>query len=451
MNNQFLQRIQSYIPNEYDDFIQSLNTPLYKGVRRNSKKMSQEVFDACFPDVKPSPFSKDSYYIDKSIGNHPYHICGGLYMQEPSASSAVTILDVQEDDFVLDLCAAPGSKSTQIAKALKSGFLLSNEYESKRAQILLSNMERMGVSNFAITNMDTKVLCKQLPACFDKILVDAPCSGEGMMKKHDAASEKWSMENIELCANRQKEILANAHQSLKKDGILVYSTCTYAKEENEEVVAWFLNTYDDMELVKIDVAFGRPGLETEGMDASKVCRIFPMDHGEGHFIAKFKKVEGTSKKLPTISSMKVADCVTSFLKAQIQNPMEYFYVEKGKDFDKVFMMNLPFLKFKKGNVVRQGVYVGNIIKSRFEPAHAFYMNADLVYNKIVNCTISQMDACMHGLELAIQYDRGYVAFCFEGHPFGFGKSDGNRITNKIPKGLRLLPNSHVLEVEYDNK
>ena len=451
MNSQFLQRIQSYIPNEYDDFIQSLNTPLYKGVRRNPKKMSQAEFDESFPNVKPSPFSKDSYYIEKSIGNHPYHICGGLYMQEPSASSAVTILDVQEDDYVLDLCAAPGSKSTQIAKALKSGFLLSNEYESKRAQILLSNMERMGVSNFSITNMDTKVLCKQLPACFDKILVDAPCSGEGMMKKHDAASEKWSMENIELCASRQKEILANAHGSLKKDGILVYSTCTYAKEENEEVVAWFLNQFEDMELVNIDVDFGRPGLDTPGMDASKVCRIFPMDQGEGHFIAKFKKIEGTHAKLPTLNSSKIDSCVSQFLKEQVENPMSYFYVEKGKDVSKVFMMNQPFLKFKKGNVVRQGVYVGNVIKSRFEPAHAFYMNADLVYKKIVNCTIDQMDAIMHGLELGVHCNRGYVAFCFERHPFGFGKSDGNRITNKIPKGLRLLPNSHVLEVKNGNQ
>lgn len=446
MNSKFLERIQAYIPNEYEDFIQSLNIPLYKGVRVNTKKLSVEKFLPCFENLKPSPFSKDAYYIDHSIGNHPYHICGGLYMQEPSASSAVTILDPQEDDIVLDLCAAPGSKSTQIARALKNGFLLSNEYESKRAQILLSNMERMGVSNFAITNMDTKVLCKQLPQCFDKILVDAPCSGEGMMKKHDAASEKWSMENIELCASRQKEILTNAHQSLKKDGILVYSTCTYAKEENEEVIAWFLKEFDDMELVEIEADFGRPGLETEGMDASKVCRIFPMDHGEGHFIAKLKKNGGSSKSLPVQNSHKVDGCVQKFLKEQVENPMTYFYVEKGKDHDKVFMMNHPFLKLKKGNVVRQGVYVGNVIKSRFEPAHAFYMNEALQYKRTFDCTLEQMDACMHGLELAEKTERGYVAFCFDGLPFGFGKSDGNRITNKIPKGLRLLPNSHVLEV-----
>ena len=446
MNPQFLSRIQSYIPEEYDHFIELLNAPLYKGVRVNTKKLSKEEFFRCFPKLEASPFSKDSYYIDHSIGNHPYHICGGLYMQEPSASSAVTILDPQEDDFVMDLCAAPGSKSTQIARSLKNGFLLSNEYESKRAQILLSNMERMGVSNFAITNMDTNVLCKQLPECFDKILVDAPCSGEGMMKKHDAASEKWSLQNIELCAQRQKEILANAYLSLKKDGVLVYSTCTYAKEENEEVVAWFLKEFEDMEQMEIGADFGRCGLETEGMDASKVCRIFPMDHGEGHFIAKFKKTGGSVKKLPVCNSAKINDCVQSFLKEQVQNPMSYFHVEKGKECDRVYMMNQPFIKFKKGNVVRQGVYVGNIKKSRFEPEHAFYMCSDLLYNKFVECTIEEMDACMHGLELNRSIARGYVAFCFHGLPFGYGKSDGRRITNKIPKGLRLLPNSHVREV-----
>ena len=449
MNPEFLNRIQSYIPEEYDHFIESLNTPLYKGVRVHTKKLEKSEFLRCFPGLKESPFSKDSYYIDHSIGNHPYHICGGLYMQEPSASSAVTVLDPQEDDFVMDLCAAPGSKSTQIAKALKNGFLLSNEYEAKRSQILLSNMERMGVSNFAITNMDTKVLCKQLPECFDKILVDAPCSGEGMMKKHDAASEKWSLENIELCAARQKEILANAYLSLKKDGILVYSTCTYAKEENEEVVAWFLNEFADMEQMEIDAGFGRCGLETAGMDASKVCRIFPMDHGEGHFIAKFKKTAGSCKKLPVLASAKINECVQSFLKEQVEQPMKFFHVEKGKDYDRVFMMNQPFIKFKKGNVVRQGVYVGNIKKSRFEPEHAFYMCADLQYKKKAECSLAEMDACMHGLELAQSVTRGYVAFCFNGMPFGYGKSDGRRITNKIPKGLRLLPNSHVMEVENE--
>ena len=446
MHSEFLSRIQSYIPEEYEQFVELLNAPLYKGVRINTKKLSKETFEKEFSNLKESIFSKDSYYIDHSIGNHPYHICGGVYMQEPSASSAVTILDPQEDDYVLDLCAAPGSKSTQIARSLKNGFLLSNEYETKRAQILLSNMERMGVSNFAITNMDTKVLCKQLPSCFDKILVDAPCSGEGMMKKHDAASEKWSMENIYLCASRQKEILANAYLSLKKDGILVYSTCTYAKEENEEVVAWFLEQFPDMELLPIDAGFGRPGLDTPGMDASKVCRIFPMDHGEGHFIAKFKKKDGTVKKLPVLSCDKPSSCVQKFLDQQIENPMKYFYVEKGKDYDRVFTMNTPFLKFKKGNVVRQGVYAGNIIKSRFEPEHAFYMNSDLKYKRCFECSYEQMDACMHGLELAEKQERGYIAFCFHGMPFGFGKSDGSRITNKIPKGLRLLPNSHVMEV-----
>ena len=449
MNVQFLNRIRSYIPNEYDDFIRSLSNPLYKGVRVNTKKISVEEFLKSFPDLKISRFSKNSYYIEQSIGNHPLHITGCAYMQEPSASSAVTVLDVQPDDYVLDLCAAPGSKSTQIARDLQSGFLLSNEYESKRAKILLSNMERMGVTNFAITNMDTKDLCKQFPSCFDRVLVDAPCSGEGMMKKHDVASEKWSIENIHLCAKRQKEILKNAYISLKKDGILVYSTCTYAKEENEEVVAWFLHEFPDMELMPIPFDFGRPGLETEGMDATKVRRIFPMDQGEGHFIAKLRKTGGTNKKVPVISDSNLESCVKKFLKDQIKESLSHFHVEKGKEMDRVYMMNTPFLKFKKGNVIRQGVYVGNIIKSRFEPVHAFYMNSDLKFLRVEDCTIHEMDQVMHGLELNHKVDKGYVAFSFQHHIYGFGKSDGTRIKNKIPKGLRLLPNSHVMGVKNE--
>ena len=183
-----------------------------------------------------TPFSDNGYYIPadiKSIGDEPFHHAGAFYVQEPSACSAVTVLNVQKGDRVLDLCAAPGGKSTQIASVLGNGFLVSNEYDAKRSRILLSNMERMGVMNMCITNSDTGKLCSQLQECFDKVLVDAPCSGEGMIKKHDAASDGWSLDHILFCASRQKEILSNAYKALKKDGIVVYSTCTYAKEENE--------------------------------------------------------------------------------------------------------------------------------------------------------------------------------------------------------------------------
>lgn len=440
----FLERIRSYIPDEYEAFEKTLQNNMYQGLRVNQKKLDQHVFEASFPYIDgKTNFCDMGYYTHQSLGNHPYHICGAYYIQEPSASSAVQVLDVQEDDIVLDLCAAPGGKSTQIASYLKSGYLISNEIDSKRAQILLSNMERMGVMNFAITNTNSSKLAASFPSCFSKILVDAPCSGEGMMKKHSLASIEWSYENILYCAKRQKEILEDAYTMLQKDGILVYSTCTYAKEENEQVIASFLLAHPDMELLPIERDFGRSGLVCDGMDCTKVKRIFPMDRGEGHFVAKLRKREGTVKKLPTIKSHKIDKYVQAFLSTQLNTSISNYYVLNNV----VYGMNREFVDFKKIRCIRQGLCLGQLLKNRFEPEHAFYMCADLIpyYIHKIDCTFDEMEQFMHGLEIEKEYTKGYVAMCFQGIPFGFGKCDGYHIKNKIPKGLRLMQGSHLME------
>lgn len=436
MNELFLERMKTYIPNEIEEYIDSLSKPLYRGLRVNEKKIDVDKIKEEMSLSNPSIFSSNSFYVDTALGNHAYHICGAFYLQEPSASSAVEVLDVKENDYVLDLCAAPGSKSTQIASKLGSnGFILSNEFDSKRAQILLSNMERMGVMNMAVTNSTVDKICKRFEACFDKVLVDAPCSGEGMMKKHEITKDNWSLENVLYCAKRQKEILSHAYKALKTDGILVYSTCTYAKEENEDVVTWFLSEFEDMQLVEIDASFGRDGF------IKGVKRIFPMDGGEGHFIAKFKKTSESHCKFPIIKSSKLDKVTSNFLKEQIEIDDFNYYVSN----DKVYLMKANFLDFKNIKVLRQGVYVGDIIKNRFEPAHAFYMTSDLKYLNKIDVSLEQMDNFMHGLEIEAESKKGYTALCFNGICFGFGKSDGKRIKNKIPKGLRLLQNSHVLK------
>ena len=428
---EYFDRMKNLLGDEYDSYLDSLNKPLYRGLRVNSKKINKEEFTSF---GNPSKFCQDAFYVDKSLGNHPYHICGCFYLQEPSASSAVEILDVRPDDYILDMCAAPGGKSTQIAAKLNNGYLVSNEIDSKRAQILLSNMERLGVENMAVTNTSVDKLTSVFDQCFDKILVDAPCSGEGMIKKHDVALSNWSIKNIHLCASRQKEILESAYKMLKKDGVLVYSTCTYALEEDEEVVEAFLENHPDMELMDPNVEFGRMGFHH-----LNCRRIFPMDGGEGHFIAKLKKKEGKIGKFPFIKSMKIEKVVSNFLEEQLIEKPKYFCVSN----DKVYGMSVPFIDFKKIKVLRQGVYLGDVIKKRFEPAHAFYMVAGWKYKKCINLDLEQMDSFMHGNVLNIPSDKGYVAMCYRDQPFGFGKSDSNQIKNKIPKGLRLNPNSNV--------
>lgn len=431
MNTMYFERMKKLLGEEYEAYIESLNQPLYRGLRVNTKKINKDEFKNI---GKPSKFCGESFYVEEAMGNHPLHICGCFYLQEPSASSAVEILDVQPSDVVLDLCAAPGGKSTQIASKLTDGFLVSNEIDAKRAQVLLSNMERMGVENMAVTNTTVDKLTSIFDSCFDKILVDAPCSGEGMIKKHDVALENWSIENVQFCAKRQKEILEHAYTMLKKDGILVYSTCTYSIEENEEVVQNFLKNHEDIELMDPQVYFGRKAFFN--LDCR---RIFPMDGGEGHFIAKFKKKSGKIGKLPVLKSMKMDPIVKQFLNEQLEIKPCYYYVSQ----DKVFGMNFPFIDFKKIKVLRQGVYIGDIVKKRFEPAHAFYMVAGWKYLKNVNLSLEEMDYFIHGNVLNVESPKGYIAVCYQNYPFGFGKSDGKQIKNKIPKGLRLNPNSKI--------
>lgn len=450
MNSIFEKRMEEMLQEEMPAYIASLEAPLFQGLRLSSRKQDKEIIEASLSFLEnPSPFSKNAWYVHGQHGLHPAHLQGLFYLQEPSAGSAVEVLDPKEGEVILDLCAAPGSKSTQIMERLgEKGFLWSNEIDPKRAQVLLSNMERMGAENFLVSNMDSKTLCLQTLNLFDKILVDAPCSGEGMMKKHEVALSQWSYDNILLCANRQREILTQAWKSLKPGGQLVYSTCTYAKEENEENVAWLLETFADAKQLDIDVSWGRPGFETKGMDAQKVRRIFPMDGGEGHFIAKFEKKSEDSPFSSTMleaKSIKLPAVVTSFLETQVNPAYSYYYSEPSKEGMRFYGMNHPFFQVKKGKVLRQGVFLGETIKNRFEPAHAFYLSSLMAKHGLskTETSLEEMDAFYHGQQLNLQAPKGFRALSYQGIPYGFGKSSQGRITNKLPKGLRLNPNSHV--------
>ncbi len=455
MNPTFEKRMKEMLHDEMDAYKDSLETPLFQGLRLSSRKQNQDVIQKQLTFLEnPSPFAVNAWYIHGQHGLHPFHLQGLFYLQEPSAGSAVTVLAPKPSDTVLDLCAAPGSKSTQILEQLgPSGFLWSNEIDSKRAQVLLSNMERMGAENFAVSNMDSQTLCSQLPQAFDKILVDAPCSGEGMMKKHEAALEQWSYDNILLCSQRQKDILTQAWKALKPGGELVYSTCTYAKEENEDNVAWLLKTFDDALQLDTEVTWGRPGFDTPDMDASKVRRIFPMDGGEGHFIAKFQKkaqeiASVAPPSLPIAKSVKLPALVADFLKSQLAQDFNYYYSESSKDGVRFYGMNHPFVPLKKGKVLREGVFLGEVIKNRFEPAHAFYLSSLMAKYGIskTETSLEEMDAFYHGQQLTIQAPKGFRALSYQGIPYGFGKSSQGRITNKLPKGLRLNPNSHIQDI-----
>ncbi|MDD6466870.1 MAG: RsmF rRNA methyltransferase first C-terminal domain-containing protein [Erysipelotrichaceae bacterium] len=440
MNELFLNRMKDLLKEEYDAYIASLDQALYKGLSLNTCKCNIEFLRKQLPfTIEDSSFSKNGYRLDsniKSMGNHWTHLAGLYYLQEPSASSAVDLLDIQPNDWVLDLCAAPGGKSSQIAVQLNhTGFLVSNEIDHRRANILLSNLERMGINENMITSASPEQLCPLMKGWFDKVLVDAPCSGEGMMKKHELARVEWSLENVEACATRQLHILNEAVVTLKKDGILVYSTCTYSQEENEAVISAFLKEHPEMELLDCGDQIQRRGIPYQDLDVSKVRRIFPMDHGEGHFICRMKKTTDTEKSSITYAKpTKVDPCVESFLKQQITHVPAYIMQFNQK----VYMKQTPFIQLKNITILRQGAFTGEVIKNRFEPAHHFYLCSQWMneWKQVVDLNEEELMTYLTGNVISSSI-KGYVCIRYHGIPLGFGKGDGTMIKNKYPKGLRI--------------
>ena len=306
----FLVRMKSLLGGEYDSFLKYYEAEHFRGLRVNTLKCTPEKLKELVGfELKPTPFCPNGFYIPgevQSLGNSPLHHCGAFYIQEPSATSAAEMLGVEESDFVLDLCAAPGGKSTQIGAMLNgTGLLWSNEIVRNRANILLSNIERMGISNAVVSNAHPEQLCERLAGRFDKVLVDAPCSGEGMFRKNGEAQTEWSVEHVRSCAERQLHILDSAKKALRPGGVLVYSTCTFSREENEGVISRFLDKNPDFVLEDPGVSFGRPTME-------HARRIFPMDGGEGHFAARLRKKGESGRISVPVNTSKADSAILDF-------------------------------------------------------------------------------------------------------------------------------------------
>ena len=431
-----MQRMQELLGDEYDAYVQSLSQKPLKGLRINTLKTDAET---CRRDtgimMEKSPFADNGYYVkeERGLGLTPGYACGLYYLQEPSASAAVTILDPKEGMKVLDLCAAPGSKATQIAEKLnQTGLLVCNEINRKRAQILAENIERCGAANCIIYNDDTADIAAAYEGYFDAVLCDAPCSGEGMFRKEDDAVKMWSPENVDACAQRQRMIIENAYRCLAGGGVLVYSTCTLNLEENEKLIASFLKDHPDMHMEDADVSFGRNGFD-QGYDTVKAVRIFPMDGGEGHFIARMRKDgEKEEKNLPVQDSA-LKGIAKKTLDEILEKPYPYYYVSH----DRVYGGTFPFV-FPKGlHLIRHQVYLGDIVKDRFEPSHHLFTSA---YTDFKNCYDMDEEECLrylHGEQLNVPLPKGWYALKWKGHTAGGAKSDGKALKNRYPKQYRL--------------
>lgn len=437
MNSLYEAQMKDLLKEEYEQYINLLNAPAFRGIRVNTLKTTAEELFAMTPlRVTQSPFADNGFYAqaDSSLGRMTSYKAGLFYIQEPSASAAVTILDPQKGMKVLDLCAAPGSKSTQIAEKLgNSGLLVCNEYVARRVQPLLENIEQYGAANAMILNNDTKDIARAFPEYFDAVLCDAPCSGEGMFRKEKEAVISWSKENVEACAERQRQILDNAEKCLKPGGVLVYSTCTFNRKENEETVLHFLNGHDNMVMEDPHVSFGRSGfLKDHNIDYAR--RIFPMDGGEGHFIARMrKKGESSAQELKTVSSKALPSFVQSFLAEQLTEQYPYYYIFN----DRVYGGTHPFVNPKGVRLIRNQVFLGEIIKNRFEPSHAFFMSSFTGFRKTAELSDEEAVRYLYGEQIEHHAERGWCAVTWHGHVLGGAKSDGTYLKNKYPKQLRF--------------
>lgn len=472
---EFEKKMKAFLGDEWDDFLYSYDNNRFQALRFNTLKVQSQEERMRILKVlgissdKRVSWANEAYYFDENVrpGKHPYHEMGLYYIQEPSAMSAAALLAPKPGMRVLDLCAAPGGKSTQLATYLgDSGLLVSNEINTQRSRILSQNIERMGIKNAIVTNEDSFVLASHFPGFFNAIQVDAPCSGEGMFRKLPEAIEQWSMENVAICAARQKEILDNAAVMLKPGGVIVYSTCTFSKEENEDVIEYFLERHTDFTLEEME-------------------RFWPHKvDGEGHFVAKLvrrgsvnelgadydvcedscNKVEDTGLKADrktkknknsknrknetkpalTKENMKILsefldETISEDVAAWIKNSRLVMFGEQ--------LYRLPDMEvdIKGLKVQRAGLHIGEFKKQRFEPSHSLALALKLNDAKNVvklTCDNPQTIGFFNGQsvilsdEQAVECKKGWALVCVDGYTAGWGKVNGTQVKNHYPKGLR---------------
>ncbi len=433
----FLTRMQALLGAEYQAFWEEYREPAFRGVRLNPLKCGEDVLRASLPfPLLPSGFAPGAFYGDyqEGVGRLPAHHAGMFYSQEPSASSAVTALDPRPGERVLDLCAAPGGKSTQIAGLLVGkGLLWSNETVRSRTGALLSNLERLGVQNAVVSCCHPQRLCQGLRGYFHRVLVDAPCSGEGMFRRNPQAAAEWSQQGVEACAVRQLAILDSAALAVAGDGVLVYSTCTFSPEENEGVVKKFLLAHPEFVPEPIEAGFGRPDLR-----GGLARRIYPMDGGEGHFVARFRRVDENLCRIGSFSGYlgeKQALAGRELWEELFQVPYPG-RLAQVKDTLLLVPEELPVLSGL--GVLRAGVELACLRKGRLEPAHGVFMSragADCRGALNFSPESPELAAFLRGEEIDCSR-KGYTAVCVNGVTVGFGKASGGRLKNRYPKGLR---------------
>ena len=480
----FCERMRGLLGDQYGDFIASYDRDRVQGLRLNGLKtagpesspreLARNMERETGFELQPIPWVRDGFYYreEDRPGKHPYHEAGAYYIQEPSAMAVVELADPIPGDRVLDLCAAPGGKTTHIASRLKGkGFLLSNEIHPARAKILSQNVERMGVQNAVVTNEAPERLSPRFPEFFDKIVVDAPCSGEGMFRKDPQAADQWSPDHVAMCAARQGDILDQAAGMLKPGGRMVYSTCTFAPEENEGTVLHFLERHPDFEVEAVNgyegFDCGKPrwaGVDPEtdlGRQLARTFRLFPHRlEGEGHYMAVLKK-RGEAPEAatfwggPRMAVRKQKELLKDFADFCRENLAETEWLADQDSYvlfgDQLYLTPREMPEMAGLKVVRPGLHLGTLKKNRFEPSHALALalrpdqarislrlkpqeGPVLRYLKGETLDFNSLE----GELTPAGAGKGWALVCAGEYSLGWAKLTGQIFKNHYPKGLRWM-------------
>lgn len=435
----FVKRIKNDLGGEVEDYLASLDLPVNKGFRVNLIKSDvSEIKELLGRDFEPVKWCESGMYAvdEDNLGKSVYHDAGLIYIQEPSAMSVGESAPVTAGDRILDLCASPGGKSSHLASRTgDTGLLVSNEIHPQRAKILSSNIERMGIKNVIVTNETPEGIANKFPEYFDCVVVDAPCSGEGMFRKEEEAIPNWSLENVDMCASRQRDILTEAVKCVIPGGFLVYSTCTFAPSEDEENVQWLLETFDDFKIFK------------------EPCKFWPhRDRGEGHFVAVFRRDGERSDKdfddgFRFRSKEKLLKDDRTKTKIYEEFVKEFFTKESYDKYvsgrlqafgDKLYLVPERFgLTLDKLKTLRPGLHLGDYVKDRFEPSHSLAMAVSVEeVRNVVELDEETALKFLRGESVPATEGKGWGVVAINGHILGLGKISGGVLKNHYPKGLR---------------
>lgn len=462
----FEEKMKHLLGAEYDDYLACYSEPRHYGLRVNTAKISVEDFLKISPwPLKKVPWIHNGFYYDGETyqpAKHPYYFAGLYYLQEPSAMTPADRLPIESGDKVLDVCAAPGGKATELGARLNgTGLLAANDLSSSRAKGLLKNIELMGIGNVLILSEEPGKLIPYFTEYFDKILIDAPCSGEGMFRKDPKMIRAWEEHGPEYFSKIQRSIITQAAQMLKPGGMILYSTCTFSPEENEQTIECLLQQYPDFDVCEIEgyegFSHGMPEMtDSKDRRLERTVRIFPHHmQGEGHFLALLKKQsdrEYTGSASPASGSgirsvgsgrKKIPEELTAFL-SDITRDFNPDRIDiRG---EKVYYMpeDLPALNGLR--FLRTGLFLGELKKKRFEPSQAFAMNLKKEeYPRILDLAVSdeRVVKYLKGETLDVEdlvsaKEKGWYLVCVDGYPLGFGKLAGQMLKNKYLPGWRWM-------------